>query len=169
MSEAQGPVRVYLGVGSNIDRERHIRAGLDALAATFGQLDISPVYESEAVGFSGDPFFNLVVGLQTQWPVARLSRFLKGVEVANGRKPESSGLNAKTLDLDILTYGELAAPCDGVELPRGEILANAFVLRPLADIAGHERHPVTGISYRDHWQAWSGTQRLWPVAFCWPL
>lgn len=168
MSEVQGRVRVYLGIGSNIDRVRHIRAGLDALAATFGSLEVSPVYESEAVGFTGDPFFNLVVGLKTDWPVARLSRFLKGVEVANGRKPESAGLSAKTLDLDILTYGQHAAPCDGVELPRGEILINAFVLRPLADIAGHERHPITGITYLDHWNAWTGTQKLWPAVFCWP-
>ncbi|MEP2616097.1 2-amino-4-hydroxy-6-hydroxymethyldihydropteridine diphosphokinase, partial [Marinobacter alexandrii] len=54
-------VRVYISIGSNVDRERYVTAALDALANWFGGLEISPVYESEAVGFNGSPFLNLVV------------------------------------------------------------------------------------------------------------
>ena len=58
-------VRVYISIGSNVDRERYVRAALDALSAWFGELIISPVYDSEAVGFDGSPFLNLVVGVDT--------------------------------------------------------------------------------------------------------
>ncbi|SFR83174.1 2-amino-4-hydroxy-6-hydroxymethyldihydropteridinediphosphokinase [Marinobacter daqiaonensis] len=161
------PVRVYVGVGSNLDRERHIRAGLDALEGMFGELAVSPVYENEAVGFNGSPFLNLVVGLQTTLPLAALSRTLKGIEADNGRCAGSKRFSPCTLDLDILTYGDLDRSQDGVDIPRSEILVNAFVLRPLADLAGDERHPVDGRTYRELWRAYRSDQKLWPVAFRW--
>ena len=58
--------RVYLSLGSNLDRESHIKAALDALAREFGLLTLSPVYESESVGFDGDAFYNLVVAIEIQ-------------------------------------------------------------------------------------------------------
>ena len=69
-------VCVYLGVGSNIHREKHIKAGLTMLAAEFGELVVSPIYESEAVGFDGDPFLNLVVGLETDLSVGQLNQHI---------------------------------------------------------------------------------------------
>ncbi|WP_404367832.1 2-amino-4-hydroxy-6-hydroxymethyldihydropteridine diphosphokinase [Marinobacter sp.] len=161
------PNLVYLGLGSNIERERYITAGLDALAAEFGTLDISSVYESEAVGFDGSPFLNLVVGLHTERPVGELSDLLKGMEENNGRRRNAAKFSPRTLDLDILTYGELRGTLDGVQLPRAEILYNAFVLRPLAEIVPDRRHPVNGRCYRDLWQSYDRDQRLWPVSFHW--
>ncbi len=161
-------VRAFIGVGSNVDRHRHIRAGLDALAAEFGELEVSPVYESEAVGFDGSPFFNLVVGIHTDKSVAELSRCLKVIELANGRHPQARRFSPRTLDLDILTYGHLDHRTDGVELPRPEILYNAFVLRPLAELAGDDRHPVNGRTYRELWAAYDRDQKLWPADFRWP-
>lgn len=163
-----GRVPVFIGVGSNVDRERYIRAGLDALAAEFGELQVSPVYESEAVGFDGSPFLNLVVGIRTDKTVAELCRCLKTIEADNGRLPNARRFSPRTLDLDILTYGDLDRPRDGVDIPREEILHNAFVLRPLADLAGGCRHPVDGRTYRELWQAYRSDQKLWPVAFPWP-
>lgn len=159
--------RVYISVGSNIDRERYITVALDALADWFGDLAISPVYESEAVGFDGSPFFNLVVAVETDLPVAELSRRFKQLEADNGRHRNAPKFSARTLDLDILTYDGLTGCVDGVELPRAEILRNAFVLRPLADIAPEDRHPVCLQSYRELWQAYDRDQKLWPVAFVW--
>ena len=62
--------RVFVGIGSNIERERYIVAGLDALQGLFGELVISPVYDNAAVGFDGQPFLNLVVRVQTTRPGA---------------------------------------------------------------------------------------------------
>lgn len=161
-------VAVFIGVGSNLDRVRHVRAGLDALAETFGELQVSPVYESEAVGFDGSPFLNLVVGVRTDKSLAQLSRCLKAIELANGRRPDAPRFSPRTLDLDILTYGDLDHPRDGVDIPRGEILLNAFVLKPLADLAGDCRHPVDGRTYRELWQAYRSEQKLWPFPLTWP-
>lgn len=160
-------VRVYVSIGTNIHRRRHVSAALDALADTFGELRISPVYESEAVGFDGAPFYNLVVGLDTDWPVGRLSRYFKQLEADHGRRRDVPRFSARTLDLDILTYGQAAGILDGIELPRAEILRNAFVLRPLADLAPEDTHPVCGRCYRELWRDYREDQKLWPVDFQW--
>ncbi|MBU2872404.1 2-amino-4-hydroxy-6-hydroxymethyldihydropteridine diphosphokinase [Marinobacter salexigens] len=160
-------VPVYISIGSNIDRERYVVAALDALAGWFGELDISPVYESEAVGFNGSPFLNLVVGVKTSLSVGELSQHFKLLEVENGRRKEAPKFSARTLDLDILTYGEAVGRLDGVELPRGEILKNAFVLRPLADVAPDVKHPVCRKTYLELWQMYNTDQKLWPVNFSW--
>ena len=158
--------RVWLSLGSNIDRYRHINAALDALQARFGTLVISPVYESVAVGFEGDNFLNLVVGIDTGLPVGELATLLKAIEDANGRDRSAPKFSARSLDIDILTYGEVAGERDGVELPRDEILKNAFVLAPLTDVAAEECHPLTGRSYAEYWREYDrGSQTLWRVEF----
>ncbi len=159
--------RVYISIGSNIERFRHVTAALDALADWFGELVISPVYESESVGFDGSDFLNLVVGIDTDVSVGDLTRRFKQLEAENGRKAGAPKFSPRTLDLDILTCGKAAGAVDGVELPRGEILKNAFVLRPLADIAPDELHPVCGQSYRQLWREYDTGQKLWPVDFSW--
>lgn len=159
--------QVFLGLGSNIDRERHLQAGLDALSAQFGALNLSPVYESEAVGFQGDPFFNLVVAVETSLSPGALSQALKGIEDDNGRERHQPGRGARTLDIDILTYDNLCGVHEGVELPRAEVLINAFVLLPLSQLAPDARHPLTGRTYAEHWSAYSSAQVLRPVHFCW--
>ena len=159
--------RVYVSIGSNQQSERHVRAALDALAEGFGELVISSVYESEAVGFEGENFLNLVVGLDTVLPVRELSDWLKEVEDANGRRRGVPKFSPRTLDLDILTYDDVVGEPGGVELPRPEILKNAFVLLPLAEIAPRERHPAVGTTYGKLWQDYDRDQRLWPVSFEW--
>lgn len=161
-------VRVFLSLGSNIDRERHIRAALDALAEAFGTLRLSPVYESEAVGFAGENFYNLVVVVETNLAVGELAAKLRAIEDRNARCRGGEKFSARTLDIDILTYGDSVGTVDGVTLPRDEILKYAFVLRPLADLIPDERHPLAGRSYRElAAELDSERQRLWPVPFCW--
>lgn len=159
--------RVYVSIGSNIDRERYITAALDALDAWFDELLVSSVYESESVGFDGSPFYNLVVGVDTDLTVAELSVRFKQLEADNGRRRNAPKFSARTLDLDILTYDNRIGSVDGVELPRGEILKNAFVLLPLAEIAPADVHPVCGQRYEDLWRAYDRDQKLWPVDFTW--
>jgi 2-amino-4-hydroxy-6-hydroxymethyldihydropteridine diphosphokinase len=159
--------KVYVSIGSNIDRERHIAAALDALAEKFSSLDISSVYESEAVGFSGDNFFNLVAGFDTDKPVSLLSACLREIEHDNGRNRGQERFSARTLDIDILTYDHYAGEIDGIVLPRAEILENAFVLLPLAEIAPDDEHPVEQRSFASLWQAYSKLQKLWPIDFFW--
>ncbi|RSM33402.1 2-amino-4-hydroxy-6-hydroxymethyldihydropteridine diphosphokinase [Aeromonas salmonicida] len=159
--------RIYISLGSNIEREHHIRAGLDALHAEFGELTVSRVFESEAVGFAGRPFYNLVVGADTDLPLATLCQRLRAMEFAHGREPDTKKFAPRTLDLDLLLYGDLV--CDvPVALPRGEILTNAFVLWPLAELAPSLRHPVDGRTLDELWQGYDkASQRLSPIPFNW--
>lgn len=143
--------RVYLGVGSNIERERYMVAGLDALYGLFGELELSSVYDSAAIGFDGQPFLNLVAGVDTRLELAELARTLRHIEVEHGRPEHALRFSARQLDIDILTYGDAVGTIAGVELPRGEILENAFVLCPLAELAPAAVHPEEGESYSALW------------------
>ena len=159
--------RVYISIGSNQNTSANVRAALDALFERFGPLTVSSVYESEAVGFEGENFLNLVVGLDTGEPVGELVEWLKQVEDDNGRERGRPRFSSRTLDLDVLTYGDRTGIIDGVELPRSEILRNAFVLRPLAEIVPEGVHPSTGWTYAELWHAYERDQRLWPIEFNW--
>ncbi len=160
--------RAYISVGSNIDRERNVTAALDALSAVYGELVLSSVFESEAVGFEGDPFYNLVVGVDTAQGVGELAETLRSIEDEGGRRRDTPRFSARRLDLDLLTYADLNGVFDGVSLPRREIIENAFVLRPLAEIAGAEIHPVTQSSYANLWRDFDkGEQGVWPVDLVW--
>ncbi|CAD5108529.1 2-amino-4-hydroxy-6-hydroxymethyldihydropteridine diphosphokinase [Zestomonas carbonaria] len=156
---------VFLGVGSNSQREEHIAAGLDALAGFLHDLRCSPVFESEAVGIKSGPFYNLAVTALTDLPLHELDRRLKIIEADNGRyAPNRKGL---PLDIDVLLYGEQVGNFDGLVLPRPEILRNAFVLWPLALLAPEKLYPGAGQSFAELWRGMRSEQRLWPVAFQW--
>ncbi|MZR63591.1 2-amino-4-hydroxy-6-hydroxymethyldihydropteridine diphosphokinase [Alcanivorax sp. DP30] len=158
--------QVYLSLGSNIDRDHNIRSGLVALEAAFGELTISPVYESEAVGFDGDAFYNLVVGIRTAMSVGELTACLKSMEKDHGRVRGEKKFASRTLDIDILTYGELTGTIDGVQLPRDEILKHAFVLMPLVDLTPNGVHPETGETYQEILERLNfDAQKLWVVEF----
>lgn len=156
--------RIYISVGSNIQREANIRGAVHELTQAFGSLLISSVYESEAVGFVGDAFYNLVVGADTSLDVARVVSLCKQIEDNYGRVRDGVKYCGRSLDLDLLTYDQLIC-AEPVELPRAEILQNAFVLQPLAELAPDTLHPVSQQSYAALWQAYQIPQKLWVVPF----
>lgn len=158
--------RVWLSIGSNIDREKNIRGAVRVLRDVFGELVLSRVYESKAVGFEGAPFYNMVVGLDTDWPLAIINRYLREIELAHGRQRGGERFSSRTLDIDLLTYGEEVDETGLVDIPRKEITNCAFVLLPLSEVAGAERHPMDGRTYGELWKAFAQTgQPLWPVEF----
>lgn len=160
--------RVYVSIGSNIDREANVRAGVEALRARYGGLLLSSVYDTRAVGFEGDDFYNLVAGFDTSDDVHTVARCLRAVEEKCGRVRESGRFAPRTLDMDLLLYDDLVLDEAEVKLPRDEILKYAFVLGPLAEVAGSVRHPVVGASFDELWAAFDGTrQPLRPVEFEW--
>jgi 2-amino-4-hydroxy-6-hydroxymethyldihydropteridine diphosphokinase len=161
-------VRVWVSVGSNLAREPSLRAGLAALQARYGTLTVSPVYESAAVGSPGPPFYNLVVGFGTDREPAALAADLRAVEAELGRVRGADRFAPRTLDLDLLTWGD-RVQAGPPQLPRGEILEYAFVLGPLADVAGGEVHPPSGRTYAELWAAFDrAAQPMHRVPFPWP-
>jgi len=143
--------RVYASIGTNIDRENNVRAAVAALRQCYGPLRISPVYETTAVGFTGDAFYNLVVGFDTEQAPETLRDQFQAIESEQGRRRGGERYASRTLDIDLLTWGDRVMEAPGLTLPRGDILKQAFVLRPLADIAPDDRHPVDGRRYAELW------------------
>lgn len=160
--------RVYVSIGSNIDRETNVASCLVALRGAFGAIDCSPVYECPAVGFSGDDFYNLVVGFDTELAVREVATRLREIEFAHGRRRDLPKFSARTLDLDLLLYDALVQHGDGIDVPRDEITRYAFVLRPLADLAGERCHPELGLSFAELWARFAvpdaGLRRVEPSA-----
>jgi len=152
--------RVYVSIGSNINREENIRGALKELDAGFGPLVRSHVYETEAIGFDGDAFYNLVVGFDSDIPVEELKAEFDRIEKLYGRTAESRRFAPRTLDLDLLLYGDLVDATGAHDIPRKEISEYAFVLLPLSEIAGELEHPVTGESFAEMWARFPKTQRL---------
>ena len=142
---------IYISIGSNIEAERHIRQAVAQLQQHYGQLQSSSVYKSKAVGFNGEDFLNLVVSLQTDESIAQVAALLHKVEQDNGRERNGPKFSSRTLDLDLLLYGDQVIDGDQIHLPRAEIIKNAFVLFPLAELAPQLRHPVLKKSMQHLW------------------
>lgn len=159
---------VFLGLGSNIERERYITTGLDALVRLLGELTLSSVYDAQAIGFAGQPFLNMVAGATTDLTLNELAVALRHIEIEHGRPVNATRFSARQLDIDILTYGEALGEFEGITLPREEILQNAFVLCPLAELAPDKLHPGVQRSYGELWEEYpQQTQTLQRVAFSW--
>ncbi len=136
------PEWAWLSLGSNVDRHRNLCAGLDALLDKFGALTASSVYESAAVGFAGDPFFNLAVGIETALEVGAISEVLRDIENRFGRDRSQPRFSDRTLDIDLLMLGQRHGDHDGICLPRPETTQQPFVLVPLAEIAPELNIPL---------------------------
>jgi len=136
--------RAYLSLGSNIEPERHLDLAIGELRARFGHIAVSPTYRSAAVGFEGPAFLNLAAGIDTDLDPAALDAWLHALEDRHGRRRDGPRYSSRTLDVDIVLFGERIVRGPGhLEIPRAE-LAEAFVLVPLADIAPGARDPVSG-------------------------
>jgi 2-amino-4-hydroxy-6-hydroxymethyldihydropteridine diphosphokinase len=158
--------RIYISLGSNISRERNTRSGIKALRERFGALELSTEYESEAVGFEGHDFYNMVIACEVSESVHDINRALGAIEDAHGRDRSGPRFSSRTLDLDLLLYDDLVLDQQGLKLPREEILKNAFVLWPLAEIAPARLHPITHKSYAEHWATFDKSQEnLAPIDF----
>ncbi|WP_299802012.1 2-amino-4-hydroxy-6-hydroxymethyldihydropteridine diphosphokinase [uncultured Shewanella sp.] len=158
---------IFISLGSNIDPEHHLKAALTDLNEHFGALELSSVFESEAVGFEGTNFLNMVVAAQTQLSITDVVSRFKQIEQSHGRVTGAKKFAPRTLDLDLLLYDDTVSE-EPIELPRAEILYNAFVLWPLAEIAPTLNHPVVKRSYQTLWNDYDKSQQsLWPVEFSW--
>lgn len=141
---------VFLSLGSNVNRFFHIREGLKSLQSHFGDIEVSSVFESEAVGFKGKDFLNLVVGFTTSLPLMDVANICRQIEFDFGRELDAKKYSPRTLDIDILLFDDLV--CERpVQLPRAEILTNAFVLWPLSEIAGQKLHPIKQQTFTELW------------------
>jgi len=139
-------VPVAVGLGSNQgDRSRHLERGLRGLSRLLVEMRVSPVYESLPLGDVRQPdFLNLCCVGVTELPARSLLEAMHRLEHEAGRRRTARRFGPRTLDLDLLFYGDQVLREEGLEVPHPRMTGRAFVLLPLRDLAPDWRHPVLG-------------------------
>jgi 2-amino-4-hydroxy-6-hydroxymethyldihydropteridine diphosphokinase len=141
----------YLSLGSNVDARANIESGIGALRRAFGEVRLSPVYQTAAFGFDGADFINLVARIETTMSPLELKHVLNEIEDGHDRKRDGPKFSDRTLDIDILLYDDLYLLSPSLELPREEIRIAPYVLKPLADLAPDLLHPACRTTIGQMW------------------
>jgi 2-amino-4-hydroxy-6-hydroxymethyldihydropteridine diphosphokinase len=144
--------RVFVAAGSNVDPERNLAKASAELTREFPDIEFSPWYRNEAVGFEGADFINFVVGFSTELPVHDVVAKLRAIEALCGRPPGAPKYAPRSMDLDILLYGDLIHEEPGLKLPRPDLLKRPFMLGPTADIAPDLKHPTENATIGELWR-----------------
>jgi len=143
---------VYVAAGSNVAPERNLERAVEELEREFPGARFSPWYRNRAVGFTGDDFINLVAGFDTTLPVHAVLARLHAIESRCGRPRDAPRWAPRSMDLDVLLYGDLVCDEPGLKLPRPDLLRRAYVLGPLAQLAPGVLHPTAGATIGELWQ-----------------
>ena len=143
---------VYVAVGSNVEPERNLALATRELRREFPDVRFSPWYRNRAVGFEGADFINLVAGFTTMLPVDEVVARLQAIESLCGRPREAPRWAPRSMDLDILLYGDSIRDEPRLQLPRPDLLKRAFMLGPLAALAPDLVHPVERVTIAELWQ-----------------
>ena len=128
---------------------------------------VSAVYQTTAEGFAGDDFLNCVVECEGDQPIEKVQAIIKQIELDNGRLRTDEKFSARTLDIDLLLYGNERYASGGLIIPRDEIVKYAFVLRPLAELAPQFVHPELKLPMQSLWDAFSPKPAMTEVQLTW--
>jgi len=147
---------VYVGLGSNIDPEQNLEFGIAELRRRYGEVDVSAVYRSAAVGFEGEDFLNLVGRFESESEPAEICQVIAAIHKLVGRDRKDGKWESRPLDIDLLLYNDRVM--EDPRVPREDVLEYGFVLRPLAELAPDLTHPVTGRTMLEHWQEFDASR-----------
>lgn len=155
-------VTAYISIGSNVEREHYLPAGVAAVAKLATAWRMSRIFEAEPVGFEGDNFFNSVIEIKTSLSLVTLQQSLKAIERQLGRPDNAAKNQSRTIDLDILLYGDVINEASPT-LPRSDLYKFAFVLWPMSELCPELVIPGQQQTIAELWQNFSPQQSLWPV------
>jgi 2-amino-4-hydroxy-6-hydroxymethyldihydropteridine diphosphokinase len=151
--EGPGPTRAFVAGGSNVDPERHIALAARLLLAAFPGTRFSNCYRNRAVGFEGPDFLNFVAEIPTRLEVDELLAELHRIEAACGRARDAPKWAPRSMDLDVLLYGQRVEARAELTLPRPDLLSKPYMLGPMAELAPGVRHPQLGTTMGELWAA----------------
>ncbi|HTL93568.1 MAG TPA: 2-amino-4-hydroxy-6-hydroxymethyldihydropteridine diphosphokinase [Steroidobacteraceae bacterium] len=143
---------VFVGAGSNVAPERNLARAVAQLAHEFPGARFSPWYRNRAVGFEGEDFINLVAGFDTDRPPRAVQATLHALERLCGRERDAPRWAPRSMDLDVLLYGDLVCDEPGLKLPRPDLLKRAYMLGPLAALAPGVVHPTERLTIGELWE-----------------
>ncbi len=143
---------VYVAAGSNIQPQQNLRSALSALKRRVGDLRVSKAYRNKAVGFDGPDFVNLVIAFETELTLTEVLSVLQAVEGLCGRPRKAPKFEPRTMDLDLLLYGEMVCATHAITLPRPDLIKRAYMLGPLAELAPDLVHPTLKQTMADLWK-----------------
>ena len=155
---------VFASLGSNQNREHNIRSAVRSIRGHFGKLQCSTVYQNKAVGFEGDDFLNMVLSFQSNRPPQEIQEIFRSIETGHGRTRLETKFTPRTLDIDLIIYGNLVINERQLQLPREDVAKYAFVLLPLSEIAPKGMHPLLKTTYAEMWQTFNGNKSLKAVS-----
>jgi 2-amino-4-hydroxy-6-hydroxymethyldihydropteridine diphosphokinase len=146
-------VRVFVAAGSNVDPLVNLRHACGEIRKTWHDAVFSRAYRNKAVGFDGPDFINLVVGFGTTQPLQAVIARLQAIETQCGRPRHAPKWASRTMDLDVLLYGDLVEKTAGYTLPRPDLLKRPYMLGPMAEIAPEVTHPTEHRTIGELWSA----------------
>lgn len=156
---------VYVSIGSNVRAEQNLSSALAMLRNEFPGLERSSVYRNPAVGFAGEDFLNAVVQFPSCLPPDLVAERLVWIENVHGRDREQAKFSPRSLDLDLLLYGQQVLDQGKLKLPREDITRYAFVLGPLAELVPGLEHPQRGKTIQALWSAFPDKSGLTKIEF----
>jgi len=143
---------VFVAAGSNVRPHDNLRRALAILRRSWPEMRVSRAYANAAVGFEGEDFVNLVIGFETEEPLEAVLTRLHAAEAACGRPRAAPKWAPRSMDLDVLLYGDVVGEFPGAVLPRPDLVRRAYMLGPLAELAPEVEHPTLHRSIRDLWE-----------------
>ena len=161
---------VLVAAGSNVAPIENLRRALDVLELHFAPLQVSRAFANPAVGFEGDEFVNLVVRFETALTVHDVVARLQQAERACGRPREAPKWAPRSMDLDILLFGDDVRAEPGLTLPRPDLLRRPYMLGPAAEVAPDSVHPTALRTLAELWrdmQQHGPTHAMRPVDLGW--
>ena len=144
--------QVLVAAGSNVEPRANLRRALDSLARHYPALRPSTAYRNRAVGFEGEDFINLVVGFDADADVHTVIEHLHEAETLCGRARNAPKWAPRSMDLDILLFGDRVCDEPGLVLPRPDLVRRAYMLGPAAEIAPDTVHPTLGVTLAELWR-----------------
>jgi 2-amino-4-hydroxy-6-hydroxymethyldihydropteridine diphosphokinase len=148
-----GHARVFVAAGSNVEPETHLARAAAEIAHTWPDARFSRAYRNAAVGFEGPEFINLVCGFTTAQPLVAVIARLRAIETQCGRPRYAPKWASRTMDLDVLLFGDRVEKTSEYTLPRPDLLKRPYMLGPMAEIAPDVVHPVEGRTIGELWSA----------------
>ncbi|RYG70752.1 2-amino-4-hydroxy-6-hydroxymethyldihydropteridine diphosphokinase [bacterium] len=144
---------VYLSGGSNVRPEHHLSLAARELKRSFPGTRFSRCYRNVAIGFEGPDFINFAAELPVHDAPDAVRAELQRIESVCGREPGAPRWAPRSMDLDVLLFGDRVLQEPGLVVPRPDLLKRAFMLGPLAELAPGVVHPTSRRTLAELWDA----------------